>query len=481
MKSRSIRGEDGFTLPEMMVTIMVMIIVLFALYSIFDMSIRVYAFGNNKVEAVENARAGLEKMEREIRAAYPYNKGGIPADTHLLDTMAPSEIAFGNDTENANYKVDTSEIIRYRLSGPSGNDNCDPGEKCKVMRSKGGSAYQPVVESVRAPNSSTSPAYGGGLRFTYLKGTVATTNTADEPSITAVRIELDVSVDEGTRYEGKQTLTTEVALRNRDETATSTQPACGDGVDNDTDGKVDLADPGCTSTTDNDETDSTPSSPLCSDGNDNDGDSKTDYSDLPGEGDPGCTSATDNDESDPPNTIIDSGPSGSVTSTSATFTFRSDPTGATFECSIDNGAWTPCTSPKTYSSLSISTHTFKVKATNAAGTDSTPDSRTWTITNTAPNAKNDTATVKEKGAVNIDVINGSTPGAVKDTDADGDTLFVQSFSQPSKGKVEFGPNGTLTFTPNNGSKAGETFTFTYLASDGKTVSSPATVTVTVTN
>ena len=53
-----------------------MLTVLFALYSIFDMSLRVFGFGSDKVEAVENARLGLEKMERELRGAYPYDKAG---------------------------------------------------------------------------------------------------------------------------------------------------------------------------------------------------------------------------------------------------------------------------------------------------------------------------------------------------------------------------------------------------------------------
>ena len=51
----------------MMVTVLVMIVVMFALYSIFDMGLRVFSFGNNNVEATESARLGLEKMEREIK------------------------------------------------------------------------------------------------------------------------------------------------------------------------------------------------------------------------------------------------------------------------------------------------------------------------------------------------------------------------------------------------------------------------------
>lgn len=222
MRLKAVWDEDGFTLAEVMVTMMIMLIVLFALYSIFDMSLRVFSFSNNKVEAVEQARLGLERMEREIRAAYPENKG--TGDTDVLTTMASNELAFGNDT-SGNYVVETGEVIRYRLLKDSFPlDTCDAGDsECKVYRSVGGGSYSRLVEFVRAPT--TSPAYEGGLRFTYLEEDGAdsgtdldpTTNTADEPYVEVVRIELDVSVNEGSRDEGTQTLMTEVALRSRGE------------------------------------------------------------------------------------------------------------------------------------------------------------------------------------------------------------------------------------------------------------------------
>ena len=86
----------------------------------------------------------------------------------------------------------------------------------------------------------------------------------------------------------------------------------------------------------------------------------------------------------PPDTTITSSPSTSTTSTSASFTFTSTPAGATFECAIDGGALTACTSPRNYTSLSVATHTFQVRATNAGGTDLTPASFTWTITAAPP-------------------------------------------------------------------------------------------------
>lgn len=190
MRGRTIRDETGFTLPEMMVTIVVMITVLFALYNIFDTSIRVFSFGNKKVEAVENARLGLEKMEREIRAAYPYDKAGGNA-TLLPSGYSTSKITFGNDL-NGNRKVDASdEQITYELSG---------GSPPTLLRSS-----QPTVEFVKP----------GGLKFEYLKkdGTIA----GSESEVSIVRIKLSVEVPQGSRPPVAQELTTDVALRNRGE------------------------------------------------------------------------------------------------------------------------------------------------------------------------------------------------------------------------------------------------------------------------
>jgi len=70
-------------------------------------------------------------------------------------------------------------------------------------------------------------------------------------------------------------------------------PACSDGVDNDGDGLIDLADPGCADAIDDDETDPVVL-PACSDGVDNDGDGLIDLAD------PGCANSIDNDETEEP-------------------------------------------------------------------------------------------------------------------------------------------------------------------------------------
>lgn len=85
----------------------------------------------------------------------------------------------------------------------------------------------------------------------------------------------------------------------------------------------------------------------------------------------------------PPDTTIDSGPSGTVGVATAAFTFSGTDVGsgvASFQCALDAGAFAACTSPKSYSGLSNASHTFYVRALDAAGNvDATPASSTWTV------------------------------------------------------------------------------------------------------
>jgi hypothetical protein len=88
-----------------------------------------------------------------------------------------------------------------------------------------------------------------------------------------------------------------------------------------------------------------------------------------------------------PQTSISSGPSATTTSTSASLGFSSTESGSTFQCSLDSGLWSACTSPKAYGGLLVGSHTFSVKATDAAGnTDATPASRGWAVQAVTPPA-----------------------------------------------------------------------------------------------
>ncbi|MBI4427119.1 MAG: hypothetical protein HY569_01370 [Candidatus Magasanikbacteria bacterium] len=60
-------------------------------------------------------------------------------------------------------------------------------------------------------------------------------------------------------------------------------------------------------------------------------------------------------------------------------------TPVTYECRLDTSVFSACSIPKIYEGLSAGSHTFYVRAIDAAGNvDATPDSYTWTITSATP-------------------------------------------------------------------------------------------------
>ena len=65
--------------------------------------------------------------------------------------------------------------------------------------------------------------------------------------------------------------------------------------------------------------------------------------------------------------------------------FGSNQSGSTFVCKLDRGKYKPCASPYRTGRLSFGKHTFKVRATNAAGVaDPTPVSRTFRVLRKRP-------------------------------------------------------------------------------------------------
>jgi len=81
-----------------------------------------------------------------------------------------------------------------------------------------------------------------------------------------------------------------------------------------------------------------------------------------------------------PNTSITAGPAGTVTAGDAAFRFASSESGSSFQCRLDTGTWANCSSPRSYTGLANGTHSFGVRAKDAAGNvDVTPATRTWIV------------------------------------------------------------------------------------------------------
>jgi hypothetical protein len=92
--------------------------------------------------------------------------------------------------------------------------------------------------------------------------------------------------------------------------------------------------------------------------------------------------ATDLSAVDAPDTRIIAGPANPSAVNSASFVFTS--TVSAFECSLDDGVYTPCATPTTYNDLSKGSHTFRVRAIDSRGLpDLSPAEYTWTVNATA--------------------------------------------------------------------------------------------------
>ena len=88
-----------------------------------------------------------------------------------------------------------------------------------------------------------------------------------------------------------------------------------------------------------------------------------------------------------PIATIDSGPSGTVPDTSASFTFSADNPNATFQCRLDSddpADWAACTSPATFDDLADGDHVFDVRATEVDQGTGPAASQSWTVDTITP-------------------------------------------------------------------------------------------------
>jgi hypothetical protein len=81
----------------------------------------------------------------------------------------------------------------------------------------------------------------------------------------------------------------------------------------------------------------------------------------------------------PPRAVITSAPEGTVVSRKARLAFTATPAASRFQCSLDGSALVACHSPRTYSHLSRSSHTFAVRALGAGGTPGPAALARWTV------------------------------------------------------------------------------------------------------
>lgn len=142
----------------------------------------------------------------------------------------------------------------------------------------------------------------------------------------------------------------------------------------------------------------------------------------------------------PPTTVITARPPNPSNVTTGSFAFQSpsNPT-ATFECSLDGGPFTACTSSFTTGVLSEGSHTFRVRATVGGLTDPMPAVYTWTIDTSAA-----AAPVISTPANGSRTANNQPPTTGTAEPGSSVTVFIDGVAAAT---VTANPAGAFSFTP----------------------------------
>ncbi len=96
--------RPGFTIMEMLVGIIIIVLFLFAVYSIFVLSQKTRVQIENSAEIVQNQRAMLDRMTRELRQA-----------NNLVTILPNTELLF--EDGHGNIGGDPIQYIRYHVTG----------------------------------------------------------------------------------------------------------------------------------------------------------------------------------------------------------------------------------------------------------------------------------------------------------------------------------------------------------------------------
>ncbi|MBI2997198.1 MAG: hypothetical protein HYY46_01865 [Deltaproteobacteria bacterium] len=220
--------ENGFTLVEFLISILMTSLIVSAIYSIFRVQTHSVKLQENRLEAQEYTRNVLDIMVREIRNA-AYNPlgvtsgascgGGVVAGAPAIITATSTAITFTYDFRGSVASSDPdgdcndpNEELTYQYESP-GPQNCASGFGDVTRRAKdesGTTVTQPLTDC----NVPT-----GGFTLAYF---VQNSSTAMSPIVVAniqrVQITLTVQSKNPDQQFGGQlnaTMTSNADLRNR--------------------------------------------------------------------------------------------------------------------------------------------------------------------------------------------------------------------------------------------------------------------------
>lgn len=214
----ALKRETGFTLVELLVTTLLMVIVMGAMYSVHRVQTHTVKAQEFRMEAQEYARAALDMMVREMRnSGYFPNRVPCPAPANTTGIVAASaqNFQFVYDADGDNDCAGPNENITYAFNAGDITRAADGGA-AQTLTDGNVTAFQ-FVYYPQQTGPTTPPPYC----FTFAPGDppgcigTLPTNLANIQRVSVTTTVQSKSTD--TQFGGQQPLTmmSNVDLRNR--------------------------------------------------------------------------------------------------------------------------------------------------------------------------------------------------------------------------------------------------------------------------
>ena len=132
---RRLRGDGGFTLVELLVAMVLMLVIMAAIYAIWFGLQRTYSFTNDDMTAQEQARTALNEMVEFIRTARQPDPAPsedlavviVSADANSLVCWTDIDRDANHDLELVRFRVDDGTRTLYRDDSQTGDPTFSRG------------------------------------------------------------------------------------------------------------------------------------------------------------------------------------------------------------------------------------------------------------------------------------------------------------------------------------------------------------------
>jgi prepilin-type N-terminal cleavage/methylation domain-containing protein len=237
--------EDGFTLPELLVTLAIAMIVTLATFSLVEVVMRRSGEINARVETTQLARTGMDQITRQLRSqvcAWRNDVSPTWANARSIESAGPTSVVFFTDlsdesgtagAERHELTVEGNAIVEKVTPGLRGNP-----DTAKVTYTYGGvsTITRPVLTDVTLLENPAAPGTTALFRYFRFNGAnppQPVTEIAPGRALTADEVQQIAKISVTYRVwpqngsdAGATTMQNDVYVRTADPNAPTPKPTC---------------------------------------------------------------------------------------------------------------------------------------------------------------------------------------------------------------------------------------------------------------